>query len=303
MRVAVTGSNGRLGRAMIEALEESPYTGPAGPVAWTRADFDLDDPQDPGPLLDRARIEVVVHAAAWTDVDGCAREPETALRRNGAAVNVLAGACADRGIHLVLVSTNEVFDGLRMDGRGYAVDDPAVPPNPYGASKLAGEEAARAAYAPVGGRAPGDLDIVRTAWLFGEGAPDFPRKILAAAQRAREAGEPLRAVADEWGTPTSVVDLAEAIALLIAEREPGPAAVRHYVNAGIATRADWAREVLWLARMAVPVVEVPASTWPRASVPPAWAVLEPTSMATGEPMRPWKQALADYAPAMVRAAR
>ena len=303
MRVAVTGSTGRLGRAMSEALEESPYTGPAGPVAWTRAELDLDALADPGALLDRARIEVVVHAAAWTDVDGCAREPGTALRRNGTAVGVLAAACAVRGIHLVLVSTNEVFDGRRTDGRGYAVDDAVAPPNPYGASKLAGEWAALEAYAPVGGRTPGDLDIVRTAWLFGEGAPDFPRKILAAAQRAREAGEPLQVVGDEWGTPTSVVDLAEAIALLIAEREPGPAAIRHYVNAGIASRADWAREVVRLARVDIPVTDVPAITWPRASTPPAWAVLEPTPMATGEPMRPWHQALADYAPTMVRASR
>lgn len=300
MRVAVTGSGGRLGRALVEALEASPYTGPGGPVAWTRADLDLDAPGDPGGLLDRDRIEVVIHAAAWTDVDGCARDPELALRRNGDATGALARACAERAVHLVLVSTNEVFDGRRVDGRGYAPTDPVDPPNPYGASKLAGERAARTAYEA---RPGGDLDIVRTAWLFGAGAPDFPRKILAAAARAREAAAPLRVVGDEWGNPTSVVDLAEAIALLIAEREPGPAAVHHLVNAGVASRADFARAVLRHARLDVAVEEVPASTWPRPSSPPRWGALEPTALPTGERLRPWPEALADYAPVLLRATR
>ena len=96
-------------------------------------------------LLDRDRPEVVVHAAAWTDVDGCARDPELALARNGDGDRGPRRGCAARGIDLVVVSTNEVFDGRRTDGRGYAPDDPTDPINPYGASKLAGEDGARAA--------------------------------------------------------------------------------------------------------------------------------------------------------------
>ncbi|HET9757373.1 MAG TPA: sugar nucleotide-binding protein, partial [Candidatus Limnocylindrales bacterium] len=110
MRVAVTGANGRLGRALVGALGDAPFTGPAGPIAWTRTDFDLDAPVTIGELLDRDRPEVVVNAAAWTDVDGCARDPELALRRNGEAVRVLAEATAARGVDLVQISTNEVFD-------------------------------------------------------------------------------------------------------------------------------------------------------------------------------------------------
>lgn len=296
MRVAVTGANGRLGRALMTAFGESPYSGPGGPIGWTRAEFDLDDPVLPGERLDRQRIEVVVHAAAWTDVDGCAREPDLAMQRNGAAVDVLARACAERGLHLVLVSTNEVFDGRRTDGRGYAPDDPVAPPNPYGASKLAGERAAQAAYET----GSGDLDIVRTAWLFGPGAPDFPAKILAAAERAIASGEALRLVADERGSPTSVADLAEAIVDLVAERPMGPTQIHHLVNAGVASRADWAREVLRQARVEVATEDVPADTWPRASTPPAWAVLEPTPPPAGEPLRPWQMALADYLPTLLR---
>src|SRR5438045_2739027 len=123
MRVAVTGANGRLGRAVTAALNDAPFTGPGGATAWTRDEFDLDRPEAVGEPLVRNRIETVVHCAAWTDVDACARDPELALARNGRATGVLAEECAANGIDLIVVSTNEVFDGRRTDGRGYAADD------------------------------------------------------------------------------------------------------------------------------------------------------------------------------------
>jgi dTDP-4-dehydrorhamnose reductase len=288
VRVAVTGAAGRLGRALIEALEDAPYTGPHGPLAWSRDAFDLDSPAGVGERLDRDRVEVVVHAAAWTDVDGCAREPELAMRRNAEATGVLARACAERGLDLVVVSTNEVFDGRRTDGRGYAATDAPAPANPYGASKLAGERAAGQAYATG---AAGRLAIVRTAWLFGPGKPDFPVKILAAAHAALEADEPLRVVGDEWGCPTYTADLAEAVAELLGEdRAEG---IQHVVNGLVASRADWARDVVARARLPVTVEDVPAATWQRASTPPRWGVLQPTALPSGEPLRPWPAAMAD----------
>ncbi len=297
MRVAVTGAGGRLGRALIDALGEAPFTGLSGPLAWTRSAFDLDQPEAIGALLERDRPEVVIHAAAWTDVDGCAREPELAMRRNAAATGLLAQACAGRGVDLVLVSTNEVFDGRRTDGLGYRPDDEPRPPNPYGRSKLAGEEAARRAYAGPAGRA--QLAIVRTAWLFGPGAPDFPSKILAAAERARAAGEPLQVVADEWGNPTYVLDLAEAIVELLGSGKL--AGTHHVVNGLVASRADWARDVVARAGIAVEIVDVPATSWERPSRAPRWGVLEPTPLPSGEPLRPWPAAMADYAPRLLRA--
>lgn len=322
MRVAVTGARGRLGRSLIAALEDAPFTGPGGPVAWSRPEFDLDtlDAQSACRLLDRDRPEVVIHAAAWTDVDGNARDPDLAVLRNGVKTGVLAEATAVRGIDLVLISTNEVFDGARTDGRGYRAGEPTGPINAYGRAKLEGECLATRAYATVANLSPGrsadaaglaavdpvelapfvpsegvpdgpQLAIVRTAWLFGRGEPDFPVKILAAAERAAAAGEPLRAVSDETGSPTSTDDLAEAIVeLLWAGRFAG---LHHLVNSGRATRADWAREVLRLARIDVAIEEVPASAWPRASTPPRWAVLEPTPLPSGEQMRSWQAALAD----------
>lgn len=296
MRVAVTGAKGRLGQALIAALEDAPFTGPFGPIAWHRPEFDLDRPEGFAALIDRDRPEVVVHAAAWTDVDGCAREPELAMRRNGEATGVLAQLLAARGMDLIAVSTNEVFGGRPGDteGRGYRPTDTPGPINPYGRSKLDGERRAEAAFEA----AAGALGIVRTAWLFGPPGNDFPAKILAAADRARGAGEPLKVVGDETGSPTYTHDLAEAIVELIGE--DAIRGTHHVVNAGIASRAEWAAEVLRQAGVSVDLEMVSAAEWPRASTPPAWAVLEPTPLPFGEPVRPWQAALADYLPALLR---
>jgi len=295
MRVAVTGATGRLGSALIAALEDAPFTGPAGPVAWDRRAFDLDAPHDIGARLDRDRPEVVVHAAAWTDVDGCARDPELALRRNGSATGVLAEACADRGVDLVIVSTNEVFDGARDDGLGYGPDDRPNPPNPYGASKLEGERRARAAF----GGARSALGVARTSWLFGPPGPDFPWKILDAADRAIHGGAHVRLVDDEWGVPTYAPDLADAIVELLAEDAVG--GTHHLVNGGIATRATWGEDVFARSGIDLAVEHIPGSAWERASTTPRWGVLAPTPLPSGEPMRPWPAAMADYLPILTRA--
>ncbi len=166
VRVVVTGAGGRLGRALIAAFADAPFTGLAGPIGWSRPDYDLDDPSAAARLVARDRPEVVVHAAAWTDVDGCAREPELALRRNRDAPGSLAVACAASGADLVLISTNEVFDGRRTDGRGYGPDDPTDSAEP-----VRGEQARRRAGRARGvrrgsGIGPGDRPdglAVRTA--------------------------------------------------------------------------------------------------------------------------------------------
>lgn len=294
MRVAVTGASGRLGRALVAALADAPFTGPAGPIAWDRTAFDLDAPDGIGTRIDRDRPEVVVHAAAWTDVDGCAREPELAMARNGHATGVLAQACAERGLDLAIVSTNEVFDGTLPDGAAYGPDDEPNPINPYGASKLAAEVAARAAFTG----SAGSLGIVRTAWLFGAPETDFPGRILAAAGRARDAGTALRIVGDEWGTPTYTHDLAEGIVDLLAEDAAG--GTHHIVNGGVASRAAWAREVFRRAGLTVEIEEIAGADWPRASTPPARAILAQTPMPFGTPLRPWPDAMADYAPTLLR---
>jgi dTDP-4-dehydrorhamnose reductase len=298
MRVAVTGAGGRLGRAVVAALDDAPFTGPGGAIAWTKQDFDLDQPDSAADLIARARPDAVVHCAAWTDVDGCARDPDLALARNGLATGVLAEECAAAGADLIVISTNEVFDGQRRDGHPYEPSDEPNPINPYGASKLAGERAAQIAYEGTDGP---QLAIARVAWLFGPGKPDFPLKILANAEKARASGEPLKVVGDEWGTPTFTNDVADAIVELLGDGTF--AGLHHLVNGLYATRADWARYVVARAQLDVEVVDVPMTTWPRPSTPPRWGVLAQTPLPSGVPMRVWPDAMADYAPALLRAHR
>jgi dTDP-4-dehydrorhamnose reductase len=291
MRVAVTGAAGRLGSALVSKLSDPTTTGgPFDVLGWTRDEFDLDDP---GPVAARIRVdrpELVIHAAAWTDVDGCAREPELAMRRNGEATGLLARACADAGSSMILVSTNEVFDGERGDRRGYRPEDPVNPPNAYGRSKLAGETAAAEAFATgAAGAAGGALGIVRTAWLFGPGKPDFPARIAAAARAAAAEDRALRLVTDEVGSPTYVPDLADAIVRLALGGLPG---IHHVVNEGIASRAEWARDVLERLGIDVAIEEISLRDHVRPSRPPRWGVLEPSAV-PGGPLRSWRDAMAD----------
>ena len=298
MRVAVTGAGGRLGSALLERLAEAPFVSEV--LAWDLPQHDLDDPTSAARLVSTNRPDAVIHAAAWTDVDGCAGNPALALRRNGTATGEMAAACSEAGAALVMISTNEVFDGSRTDGRPYRPTDRPHPLNPYGAAKLAGEQAARAVFVGAGddfAAAVPALAIVRTAWLFGLPGSDFPQKILAAATRARRDGTALKLVSDEVGCPTYATDLAAAIVALLRESTATGgrelAGIHHVVNSGRASRAEWGREVIRLAGLEVATEDVPASTWPRLSTPPAWGVLEPTPL-PGGPLRDWREALAEY---------
>ena len=108
----------------------------------------------------------------------------------------------------------------------------------------------------------------------------------------------LKVVGDEWGCPTYVADVAEAIVELLGAG--GPEGIHHVVNGLFATRADWARYIVGRAGLPIEVVDVPSTTWSRASTPPRWGVLEPTPLPGGEPLRPWPDAMADYAPILLR---
>jgi dTDP-4-dehydrorhamnose reductase len=288
MRVAVTGAAGRLGSAVVSRLSEAKNRDEFDVLEWTRAEFDLDEPDPISERIAADRPDLVVHAAAWTDVDGCAREPELAVRRNGDATRILARACAAAGASMLFVSTNEVFDGERTDVQAYHAGDEPNPANPYGRSKLAGEVGATEAFA-TGGSVAGSLGIVRTAWLFGSGTPDFPARIAAAARVAAADGRSLRLVTDEIGTPTYVPDLADALVQLVRTDNHG---IHHVVNEGIASRAQWARDVLDRLGINVAIEEISLADHARPSRPPRWGVLEATPL-PGGPLRSWQAAMGD----------
>ena len=282
-RVAITGANGRAGSALVAALRR---TG-AEVIDWIRPDYDLDDPSSAARLVARDRPARVIHAAAWTDVDGCARDPALAVRRNAEATIELAHACTTGNAELVFISTNEVFSGDRDDGRGYGEDDETAPLNAYGRSKLLGEQGIRDVFGDGTGRAAW---IVRTSWLFGPPGNDFPARIVAAADGL--ATRQIEVVVDEIGRPTQASDLAAALTTLISTAPPG---TYHLANEGVASRFEWARTVLGRCRPGIEVQPIRLADYERASTPPRWGVLDTSRAArAGVTLRPWREALDAY---------
>lgn len=266
-RVAITGATGRLGTELVGAFSRSG----AEVLALAHENFDLTKSRNLDELR-RWRPQVVVNAAAWTDVDGCARQPERAMEINGRAAGAVAAAARDVHALVIQVSTNEVFDGEQT--APYLESDAPHPPNAYGLSKLAGEaEVARAAP---------DHVIVRTAWLFGGRKADFVAKILEAAAHAQQSGRALPVVADEWGNPTPVGWLASAIVGLSEQRVRG---VVHLAGQPAVTRLGWAG--LILRGSSTPLLPVSADEYERDSTPPLRAVLGSQYRWPGLPDADW----------------
>lgn len=298
MRIFVTGCKGQLGRALYAALTQHSLAGCDLP------DLDITNRQ----AIDRAIADfapdVVIHAAAWTDVDGCARDPERAYRVNALGTQNVALACASCDAAMVYISTNEVFDGEATEP--YREWDPPRPLNPYARSKAAGEWFTRHLLSR--------FYIARTAWLYGPGGRNFsnPRRIIeladdallrqgsvqatgsargASAGSARGAG--LKVVTDEVGNPTYAPDLAAALAALIRTEAYG---VYHLTNAGYCSRYDYVRRVLRVGgRGDVPVAPITLDDFERASTPPRFAPLANTAAAAlGIQLRPWEEAVAAF---------
>ncbi len=254
----MTGADGQVGRALRAHLP--------GAVFLTRGDLDVTDQRMVRHLL--GGVDLVVHCAAMTDVDGCEREPERAMVVNAWGAAYVATA-ADRVIQL---STDYVFDG-RKDG-AYMEDDPPNPQSAYGRSKLEGERAVLEA---------GPNLVVRTSWVFGDGR-NFLRSILA----AERAGRPLRVVADQRGRPTYAGDLALALAHLAGGEDAG---ILHV--AGDGEPCSWAE----LAELAVghPVEHVTTEQWGAPAPRPANSVLAlERARERGVPLGDWRASVRSY---------
>lgn len=230
-------------------------------------------------FIDAHQPSLVVNCAAYTDVDGCTRDPDLATRVNGEAPSHIAAACASVGAKMVHISTDFVFDG--QADRPYVEDDPVGPVSAYGESKLAGERA-------VHQHLP-DACIVRTAWLFGVHGKNFVATML---RLGRERDE-LRVVSNQVGSPTYTADLAEAIIHLIREEASG---FVHVVNAGRCSWHELACRALEIAGVATPVVPISAAEFDSPTERPAWSVLSTERYAalTGRQVRPWQHALRSY---------
>jgi dTDP-4-dehydrorhamnose reductase len=273
MRVFITGIRGQLGRVLTETLTDHEVNGGDLP------ECDITERAQITAAIREAAPDVVIHCAAMTDVDGCAREPQAAYRANGLGTQNVALACQSNGTAMLYVSTNEVFDGSAE--QPYREFDAPNPINPYGRSKLAGEWYTRHLLTR--------FYIVRTAWLYAPGGRNFPHRII---ELADERGR-LQVVTDEVGSPTYVVDLARAIAQLVHSEQYG---IYHLVNAGSCSRLEFAREILRLTgHAAVPVEPTTLAAFQRDSTPPPYAPLANVAgAAIGIQLRPWQQALADF---------
>lgn len=275
MRVLIAGAKGQLGQAVLHAL--------AILTDWQVVSFDLEDlditqPQTAGQVA-RLSPDLVINAAAWTNVDRAEEEPHAAYAVNALGPLYLAEGCAACGAAMVQISTNEVFAG--QPGERYFEYDQLQPRSIYARSKAAGETAAA--------RVLRRLYIARTAWLFGPGGNHFPAKIIAAADRHST----LRVVADEVGNPTYAPDVAEALVALVQSERYG---IYHVVNDGQASRFDLAQAALAGAgRGHTTLVPIGLDEWPRPAPPPRHAVLvNQTAAKLGIVLRPWQQALQEY---------
>ncbi len=275
MRIFITGCKGQLGRALYAALAEHTLAGCDLP------ELDITDREAIGAAIADFAPDVVIHTAAWTDVDGCARDPEKAYRANTLGTQNVALASAANDAAMVYISTNEVFDGAATEP--YREWEPLHPINPYARSKAGGEWFVRHLLTR--------FYIVRISWLYALGGRNFsnPHRII---QLADELGA-LQVVTDEVSSPTYAPDLANALAELLHTEAYG---VYHLTNAGYVSRYDYVREVLRISgREGVPVEPVTLDDFERASTPPRFAPLANTAAAAqGIRLRHWKEALEEF---------
>lgn len=282
-RLLVTGARGQLGR---ELLRRGPQRGFAA-VGRARAELDITDAAAVERAIDEADADLVVNTAAYTAVDQAESEPERTYAVNAHGPRMLARACAARGLPLIHVSTDYVFDGAKAVG--YVEDDPVGPIGVYGASKEAGERAIREELAVH--------VILRTAWVYSAHSRNFVLTMLQLAAKQ----DVLRVVGDQHGSPTAAGDLADAI-LAIANRLDGSEwqyGTFHFAGSGVTNWAGFAQGVMDLClppgRAAPAIVPITTAEFPRPARRPANSVLlcgKIGRIYQIEP-RPWREALAE----------
>lgn len=274
-RYLIAGAAGMLGQDLQTALAGRDVT------ALSRAELDVTDRDAVAAAV--AGHDVVINASAYTKVDDAETHEDTAYAINALGTENLAIAAAGAGARFVTVSTDYVFDGHATSP--YAEDTPRDPINAYGRTKAAGEELALAAH-------PHGTYIVRTAWLYGAGGPNFARTMVKLAGTH----ETVSVVADQLGQPTWTGDLAARIVELVDSE--APAGVYHGTNSGQASWFEFAKAVFGAAGLNPDrVTPTDSATFVRPAPRPSYSVLghEAWAAAGLPPLRSWQEALADAA--------
>ena len=271
--ILVTGGSGQVGHALRR------FADARGLELMTpgRSELDLADADSIARAVAAQKWQAVINCAAYTAVDKAESEPDAAFAANRDGPSRLAELTAARGIRLIHVSTDYVFDGSKAEP--YGEDDPVAPLGVYGASKEAGERGVRAANA--------DHVILRTAWVVSPWGSNFVKTMLRVG---RERGH-LRVVDDQRGCPTSALDIAETLLALVAA--PKVRGTYHFVNDGEASWYELARFVFDRAGLPVTVDPITTADYPTPAKRPANSRLNTARIraALGISQRPWREAI------------
>ena len=270
VKILITGAAGQLGHCLQTALSRHEI------VALDRRALDITRLGQVREVIEGCMPAIVINAAAYNDVDGAESHGREAYSINAVGPRNLALATAAMKISIVHVSTDYVFDGTAK--RPYTELDRTNPLSMYGASKLAGEEAVRS-------ENPRHF-VVRTAWLFWENGKNFLRTIKASSSKPE-----LRVTNDQYGSPTYVPHLAEAIARLVTTESYGTI---HLAGGGGASRWELVREFFRIAGIATPLIPVSHREFTAAAKRPAYSVLASVREPRIE-LPAWQEGVAEFA--------
>jgi dTDP-4-dehydrorhamnose reductase len=272
MKLLVTGAAGMLGRDVMLAAGNAGHD----VVGFGRAELDVTNPAALAKKFELERPDVVINCAAWTDVDGAEAAEEAAFAVNGTGAGNVAAAAAAVGAAIVYVSSDYIFDGVKA--APYVESDQPAPLSAYGRTKLAGEEATVAANKRH--------FVVRSAWLFGIGGPNFVETML----RLAASGNEVLVVRDQVGSPTYTWHLAYGIVRLIEGIEFG---IHHMAAAGQCSWYEFAREIFEQAKVECKVLSITTEEFGRpAPRPPFSALTSQREHAIRLPS--WQDGLAGY---------
>ena len=257
MTILVTGGSGQLGACVRQKLAKLGCQ----VIAPDHGDFDVADAEQVKAGCAVIHPSVIVHCAAYNQVDAAEAEPEKCFLTNTTGTMLLAENAARIGAYMIYISSDYVFDGKKRNS--YEVSDEKKPLSVYGRSKDEGE---RAVLSVCAGSA-----VVRTSWLFGHGRHNFVESILNAAKGQ----DSIQVVQDQKGSPTYADDLAVLLADMVQKRCKG---IFHATNEGECTRAEFARKILLLSGSSCRVEEVLSSQYPSAAHRPVNSILSKKSL-------------------------
>jgi dTDP-4-dehydrorhamnose reductase len=275
MKVVVTGAAGQLGQDVLLELERKNHQA----IGTDREQLDITNEEDVIAFISDVKPDVILHCAAYTNVDAAEEDEETAYQVNGIGTKNLALAAKQTGAKMLYISTDYVFNGTASEP--YEVEQPTEPLGSYGRTKLAGEVFVQDILE--------QFFIVRTAWVFGAHGHNFVKTMLRLSKERGEVG----VVHDQVGSPTYTVDLAKFMVELMETDKFG---IYHATNSGVCSWYEFAVEIFNQAGLNVKVNPLTTEQFPRPAARPKYSVLSKKKIEQKglTPLRDWKSALNAY---------